>query len=71
MHHRLRSAGATPVSVGIVGAVGVVGNVIGTNRAASFAASRTAVSARSMKISASMAYSIHIAVTRQTLATQF
>ena len=71
MHHRLRSAGATPVSGGIVGAVGVVGNVIGTNRAASFAASRTAVSARSMKISASMAYSIHIAVTRQTLTTQF
>ena len=68
MHHRLRSAGATPVSGGIVGAVGVDGNVIGTNRAASFAASRAAVSARSMKISASMAYSIHIAVTRQTSA---
>ena len=54
--------------IGLVGAVGVAGNVIGTNRAASFAASRAAVSVRSMKISASMAYSIHIAVTRQTSA---
>jgi hypothetical protein len=62
------SVGNPRGGVGLVGAVGVAGNVIGTNRAASFAASRAAVSARSMKISASMAYSIHIAVTRQTSA---